>query len=174
MAGRSTRTFLAEGRLERAAAELAPGDLMLIQFGHNDENKEKPERYTDPEKAFPENLGIFVETAREKGALPVLMTPICIRCWQDGKLQPSHGVYPRVVRETAERLGVPVIDLYGESLRLVEEAGEEGSRKLFMDFDPGEEAREPQGRADNAHTRLAGADAFARAAARRLRELGII
>jgi lysophospholipase L1-like esterase len=170
MAGRSTRTFIAEGRLERASEDLAPGDLMLIQFGHNDENTEKPERYADPEKAFPENLEIFVRTARKKGAHPVLMTPICIRNWQEGKHLPSHGVYPQVVRDTADRLGVPLIDLYADSLRLVEEAGEKGSRKLFMNFLPGEESREPQGRTDNAHTRLAGADAFARAVAEHLRE----
>ena len=60
MAGRSTRTFLQEGRLERVMEEIGEGDLMLIQFGHNDENREKPERYTEPERAYPENLGIFV------------------------------------------------------------------------------------------------------------------
>ena len=171
MAGRSTRTFLAEGRLDRAVAELAPGDVMLIQFGHNDENTAKPERYADPERAYPENLGIFVQAAREKKALPVLLTPICIRDWQNGRLAPSHGVYPQVVRDTAKKLGVPVIDLYADSLRIVQEAGEEGSKRLFMHVAPGEDARYPDGQTDNAHTREAGADAFARAAAGHLREI---
>ena len=171
MAGRSTRTFLSEGRLERAAAELDAGDLMLIQFGHNDENTEKPERYADPDKAYPENLGLFVRAAREKGAVPVLMTPICIRNWKDGRLESSHGVYPQAVRETAAKLGVPLVDLYKDSLRIVDAAGEENSRTLFMNLAPGEDPREPEGRTDNAHTRLAGADQFARAAALRLAEL---
>ncbi len=173
MAGRSTRTYLAEGRLERAAEDLEPGDLMLIQFGHNDENTEKPERYADPENAYPENLSLFVKKARERRAVPVLMTPICMRNWADGKLEASHGVYPQAVRDTAEKLGTALIDLYAESLRIVEAAGEEGSKKLFMHIAPGEDSRYPEGKADNAHTRFAGGDAFARAAARRLLELGL-
>ena len=174
MAGRSTRTFLEEGRLDRVMEEIGPGDLMLIQFGHNDENTEKPERYADPDRAYPENLGIFVRRAREKGALPVLMTPICIRDWQDGRHEPSHGVYPGKVRETAAALQVPLIDLYAESLRIVEEMGEEKSAGLFMNLAPGEDPRQPEGRVDNAHTQEAGARAFAEKAAERLRELKLV
>lgn len=174
MAGRSTRTFLEEGRLERVLEEIGEGDLMLIQFGHNDENREKPERYTEPERAYPENLGIFVSKAREKKAVPVLMTPICIRNWQGGRHEPSHGVYPRKVRETAARLGVPLIDLYADSLRIVEEAGEERSEKLFMNLAPGEDPGQPEGRRDNAHTRRAGACAFAERIAAHLREMKLI
>ena len=174
MAGRSTRTFLQEGRLERVMEEIGEGDLMLIQFGHNDENREKPERYTEPERAYPENLGIFVSKAREKKAVPVLMTPICIRNWQEGRIEPSHGVYPQKVRETAARLGVPLIDLYADSLRIVEEAGEEKSEKLFMNLAPGEDPGQPEGRRDNAHTRRAGACAFAERTAAHLREMKLV
>lgn len=171
MAGRSTRTFLGEGRLDRALEDAGEGDLVLIQFGHNDENKEKPERYTEPEEEYPRNLKIFVDRAREKGSVPVLLTPICIRNWQGGVHEPSHGVYPRKVLETAEKLGVPCVDLYADSLKIVEEAGEEKSEKLFMNLEPGEDPGQPEGRRDNAHTREAGARAFAEAAARRLREM---
>jgi lysophospholipase L1-like esterase len=173
MAGRSTKTFLAEGRLE-PAGQADPGDLVLIQFAHNDENEKKPERYTAPWTEFPENLKFFIRFAREHGAVPVLLTPICMRIWQDGKLQPTHGEYPAAMRAVAEETGVPLIDLYTESFRIVESMGEEGSKALFMHFAPGEDPAYPDGSEDNAHTKRAGAERFAAAAARGLKELGLV
>ena len=165
-AGRSTRTFLGEGRLEPVKQEAAPGDLVLIQFAHNDENREKPERYAAARTDFRDNLALFVRAARERGARPVLLTPICMRIWEDGRLQPTHGEYPAGMRETAEELQVPLIDLYTESFRIVETLGEEGSRALFM-------YRTEAGE-DNAHTRRAGAERFAAFAAGQLRTLGLL
>ena len=173
MAGRSTKTFLAEGRLE-PAGQADPGDLVLIQFAHNDENEKKPERYTAPWTEFTENLRFFIRFAREHGAVPVLLTPICMRVWQDGKLQPTHGEYPAAMRSVAEEMNVPLIDLYTESFRIVEEMGEEGSKALFMHFAPGEDPAYPDGSQDNAHTKRAGAERFAAAAARGLKALGLV
>ena len=173
MAGRSTKTFLAEGRLE-PAGQADPGDLVLIQFAHNDENEKKPERYTAPWTEFTENLKYFIRFAREHGAVPVLLTPICMRIWQDGKLQPTHGEYPAAMRAVAEETDVPLIDLYTESFRIVEAMGEEGSKALFMHFAPGEDPAYPDGSEDNAHTKRAGAERFAEAAAQGLKELGLV
>ena len=173
MAGRSTKTFLAEGRLE-PAGQAGPGDLVLIQFAHNDENEKKPERYTAPWTEFTENLRFFIRFAREHGAAPVLLTPICMRIWQDGKLQPTHGEYPAAMRSVAEEMNVPLIDLYTESFRIVASMGEEGSKALFMHFAPGEDPAYPDGSEDNAHTKRAGAERFAEAAARGLQALGLV
>ena len=173
MAGRSTKTFLAEGRLE-PAGQADPGDLVLIQFAHNDENEKKPERYTAPWTEFTDNLKYFIRFAREHGAVPVLLTPICMRVWQDGKLQPTHGEYPAAMRAVAEETDVPLIDLYTESFHIVESMGEEGSKALFMHFAPGEDPAYPDGSEDNAHTKRAGAERFAAAAARGLKELGLV
>ena len=173
MAGRSTKTFLAEGRLE-PAGQAGPGDLVLVQFAHNDENEKKPERYTAPWTEFTENLRFFIRFAREHGAAPVLLTPICMRIWQDGKLQPTHGEYPAAMRSVAEEMNVPLIDLYTESFRIVESMGEEGSKALFMHFAPGEDPAYPDGSEDNAHTKRAGAERFAEAAARGLQALGLV
>ena len=173
MAGRSTKTFLAEGRLE-PAGHADPGDLVLIQFAHNDENEKKPERYTAPWTEFTENLRYFIRFAREHGAAPVLLTPICMRVWKDGKLQPTHGEYPAAMRSVAEEMNVPLIDLYTESFRIVEEMGEEGSKALFMHFAPGEDPAYPDGSQDNAHTKRAGAERFAAAAAEGLKALGLV
>ena len=173
MAGRSTKTFLAEGRLE-PAGQADPGDLVLIQFAHNDENEKKPERYTAPWTEFTENLRVFIRFAREHGAVPVLLTPICMRVWQDGKLQPTHGEYPAAMRSVAEEMNVPLVDLYTDSFRIVESMGEEGSKALFMHFAPGEDPAYPDGSQDNAHTKRAGAERFAAAAARELKALGLV
>ena len=173
MAGRSTKTFLAEGRL-KPAGQADRGDLVLIQFAHNDENEKKPERYTAPWTEFTDNLKYFSRFAREHGAVPVLLTPICMRVWQDGKLQPTHGEYPAAMRTVAEEMNVPLIDLYTESFRIVEEMGEEGSKALFMHFAPGEDPAYPDGSQDNAHTKRAGAERFAAAAAEGLKALGLV
>jgi len=174
MAGRSTRTFLAENRLQPAAEYACPGDLMLIQFAHNDENKEKPERYAAPRTDYSDNLRYFVRFARERKMVPVFLTPICMRVWENGQLQPTHGEYPAAMRAVAEEMEVPLIDLYTESFRIVEAMGEEGSKALFMHLSPGEDPRFPEGAQDNAHTRRAGAERFAAFAARELKAMGAI
>ena len=172
-AGRSTKSFLAEGRLQQLDGKLGEGDLLLVQFAHNDES-DKPERHTEPWTSFTDNLTFFVQFARERKAIPVLLTPICMRVWENGVLQPTHGEYLEAVRVLADKLKVPLIDLYAESWRLVAEMGEEGSKKLFMHIAEGEDPRYPQAITDNAHTRFAGADRFAAYAAKSLKALGLV
>ena len=172
MAGRSTRTFISEGRLDRLS-RMEKDSLMLIQFGHNDES-DKPERHADPWTAYYDNLKIFVSFARERGALPVLLTPVCMRVFKDGVLQETHGEYPAAMRAAAEETGTPLIDMYRFSFDTVSAAGEEGSRALFMFISPGEDPRYPDGLHDNAHTRRAGAFTFAGYAAAELKALGLV
>ena len=173
-AGRSTRTFLEEGRLQALDGKIMPGDLVLIQFAHNDENEKKPERYVAPWTGYRENLRIFADFAAQRGGRPVFLTPICMRVWENGVLRETHGEYPDAMRAEAQSLSVPLIDMYRESYRLVSEAGEEGSKAFFMHVALGEDARYPEGLSDNAHTRRAGAERFAACAARGLLEAGLI
>ena len=172
MAGRSTKSFLAEGRLQRIEGEIRAGDLLLIQFAHNDES-ELVWRHTDPWTSFSRNLEIFLDTAVLHGAQPVLLTPICCRCWKDGRLQPSHGDYPAAMRMLASRRGVPMIDLYRQSFDLVQSMGEDESRSLFMHLEKGAYPAYPDGQTDDTHTRRAGALAFARLAADGLKDFGL-
>ncbi len=173
MAGRSTKSFLAEGRLQRIETEIQQGDLLLIQFTHNDAS-ELVWRHTDPWTSFRANLEIFVDTALQNLATPVLMTPICIRNWQDGVLHDSHGDYPAVIRLLALQRKVPLIDLYAESFRLVSGMGEEESRKLYMHVQPDIYPDFMEGLEDNAHTQRAGAEAYARIAAETMKKLGLV
>ena len=168
MAGRSTKTFLQEGRLDALKGEIGAGDLLLIQFAHNDEG-EKPERHTEPEE-FGRNLERFIRFGREYGAVPILVTPICIRSWKDGKLQPSHGPYLAEMRKTAQKEKTELIDLYEESYRIVAEAGEEESKSYYMHTGPGEEPGYPEGKQDDTHTRRPSAEKYAAFVARKLLE----
>ena len=170
VAGRSTRTFLEEGRLQGIEPELEPGDWLLVQFGHNDES-DKPERHTQPWTSYVDNLSRFIDAARRRDARPVLLTPICLRTWENGALQPSHGDYPEAMRALARRRIVPLIDLYAGSLSIVRALGEVGSRALYMHLEKGEFERYPDGRNDDAHTREAGARAYAEYVAKALKTL---
>ena len=76
MCGRSSRTFIEEGRLARIEREIAPGDYLLIQFGHNDATMEKPEQYVKPYDEFAGFLRQYIRTARDRQATPVLVTPM--------------------------------------------------------------------------------------------------
>ena len=173
MAGRSTKSFLAEGRLQRLDGLLGTGDLLLIQFAHNDEN-EKPERHTEPWADFTDNLAVFIDFARERNAVPALLTPICMRVWENGVLQETHGEYKDAMRTLARKMAVPLLDIYQDSFRIVSEAGEEGSKAFFMHLAPGEDPRYPEGLSDNAHTKRFGAERFAACVAERLKDSGLV
>jgi lysophospholipase L1-like esterase len=131
--GRSTKSFLDEGRFGPVEAAMEPGDFLFIQFGHNDE-KDDPARHTDPETTFRENLLLFIRAARERGAKPVLLTPIARRLFDEaGNFRPgSHGAYPDAMRALAIDEDVPLIDLTEMTERFLPQLGDEPSKPLFM------------------------------------------
>ncbi len=131
--GRSTKSFLDEGRFGPVEAAMQPGDLLLIQFGHNDE-KADPARHTDPQTTFKANLRLFLDAASRKGAYPVLITPIARRLFDEqGNFRPgSHGAYPRAIRELAEETATPLIDLTAVTERYLAQLGDNESKPLFM------------------------------------------
>lgn len=173
MPGRSTKSFLSEGRLQRIETEIQPGDLLLIQFTHNDMS-DLVWRHTDPWTSFKNNLEIFIDTALQYGARPVLLTPICRRLFENGALRDSHGDYPRVIRLLAAQRNLPLMDLYEESRTYLNALGEEESRALFMHLRPGEYPAYPEGLEDNTHFRRAGAETWAGIAAKLLKNLGLV
>ena len=173
MGGRSTKSFLSEGRLQKIETEIQPGDLLLIQFTHND-TSDLVWRHTDPWTSFYHNLEIYVDTAQLHGAKPVLLTPICRRYWRNGVLLKSHDEYPDVIRTLAARRNVPLIDIYEKSTALVRRLGDEESRKLYLYAEPGVYPAYPGGSADDTHTQRAGAEAYARMTADGLKKFGLI
>lgn len=131
--GRSTKSFLTEGRFEPVMAEMGEGDFLFIQFGHNDEKPDEA-RHTDPDTSFRENLKRFIRGAEQAGAYPVLITPIARRLFDESGcfLPGSHGAYPEAMRQLGRELGVPVIDLTAVTEGYLAELGDEPSKPLFM------------------------------------------
>lgn len=172
--GRSTKSFLDEGRLEPIAKEIEEGDYLFIQFGHNDEKIQDPARYTEPFGTYMENLKLFIDTARNHGAKPVLITPLERRCFVDEKHLGAgeHGKYVEAVKRTAQQENVPLIDLHSQSRAAMEEAGVEETLKWFMHLKPGEYPSCPEGKEDNTHLKYEGAVKFAGLVAQGLKELG--
>lgn len=172
--GRSTKSFIDESRLAAIYNELRAGDFLLIQFGHNDEKVQDETRYTSPFGEYQENLGKFINVARNRNAYPVLITPLYRRLFDSsGTLsEHTHGEYPDAMKEVGARLQVPVIDLCEKSRQLLLKTGEERSRRWFMNFPAGEYRNYPEGKTDNTHLCYEGAIVFAGLVADGLRELG--
>lgn len=152
--GRSTRSFIDEGRLDAIAAELGRGDALLIQFGHNDAKFEDPTRYTDPDSDYPQLLMRYVQVARDKGATPVLVTPVARLLYDFGSLLDTHARYTLAMQQLAAREHVALIDLNDRSTRWIRALGEQGARPYFL-FVP------EQNKADGTHFSAAGATAVA-------------
>ena len=116
--GRSTKTFINEGLWQQVLDGASEGDYVFIQFGHNDESKEKVERYTNPED-FKANLSKFINEARALKAIPILLTPVSRRKFNDsGIAQETHKVYSKLVKEVADSETVLFIDLDAKSRSL--------------------------------------------------------
>ncbi len=170
MNGRSTRTFVGENRWQAILDKLKPGDYVFIQFGHNDQSKEKVDRYTPPED-FHRNLTRFVKDVRGRKATPVLLTPVMRRRFtKEGAFYDVHGEYPDITRRVASEQNVPLIDMHRKSEKVLVKYGPEESRKLFLQLKAGEHANYPKGVDDNTHFSPAGADIMASLAVEGIRE----
>lgn len=170
--GRSTRTFIEEGRWQALIDYIRPGDYVFIQFGHNDESVRKKDRYTPPAD-YRRNLERFVADVRTRKATPILLTPVARRKFEGGQLQPSHGEYPEIVRAIAKERQVALIDLLARSETILREAGDEGSKAMFLWLKPGQHPNYPQGLEDDTHFSPIGAKRMAEAVADGLRELDL-
>lgn len=161
--GRSSRSFRTEGRWQVVLDRLQPGDWVLIQFGHNDQKVESPERYSHAYTGYREHLSQYVRETRAKGAFPLLMTPIVRRNFNEsGTLVDTHGAYPLVVRLLALELQVPFVDMQLLTERKLIELGPEQSRHLHLVYEPGEHPFFPDGKADNTHLSPQGAECYAK------------
>lgn len=171
--GRSTKSFIAEGKWQALIDSVNKGDFVFIQFGHNDQSKDKGERYTPPDD-FKNNLIRFVAEVRAKGANPVLMTPVMRRRFdKDGKFYDTHGEYPGHTRAVAEAHKVPLIDMQRKSESVIVRYGLEGSRKLFLQLKTGENPNYPDGVDDNTHFSPLGAEEMAKLAVEGINETRI-
>ncbi|WP_276617588.1 rhamnogalacturonan acetylesterase [Streptomyces coryli] len=173
--GRSSLSFLAEGRLDALVDTLRPGDLVLIQFGHNDQKAEDPTRYTDPATTYRHHLLRLVAAVRAARAVPVLLTPVERRSFgPDGSAQQTHGPYAETARSVAAEEQVALIDVQAASHALWQQLGPEASKDAFLWLGPGDHPNHPRGAQDDTHVRSRGAIEIARLVARGLRAAGLL
>lgn len=181
--GRSSKSFINEGRWDKVMEKLRPGDYVIIQFGHNDE-KPKADRHTDPGSTFDDNLRKFVNEARSKGATPILMNSIVRRNFPDQNgiaaeetddkqksveawkvdnpaegeiLVDTHGDYIVAPKNVANELAAFFIDMNSATHELVQNLGTERSKALFMWIPENTYEFCPKGKIDNTHLNIKGA-----------------
>jgi len=155
--GRSTKTFISEKLWQKVVDNAQEGDYVFIQFGHNDEAKDKGERYATPD-TFKMNLTKFITEARARKAIPVLFTPVSRRKFDEsGRALETHKEYAAYVKEVAGKEKVFFIDLDTKSRELYQQFGKENSALLFLQLKPGEHPNYPDGREDNTHFNELGA-----------------
>ena len=160
--GRSTRTFIEEHRWDSTLAALKDGDYVFIQFGHNDEVPTK-KSYTTPDD-FKANLKRFILEARAKKAIPVLLTPVSRRRFDEqGNFFDTHGEYGTYVRQVAEETSVAFIDMQIISMAILVRYGRKESTKLFLHCAEGEHPNYPNGIIDDTHFNDLGATVMAEA-----------
>jgi len=158
--GRSSKSFIAEKRLNFIELCLRKGDKLIISFSHNDE-KPDPMRNTDPRITFPEYLSMYVDAARRQGAEPILVTPIARRMFNEaGRLLPTHGQYPDAMRNLASYRGVRLVDLEKATMGMVQSAGVENSKQIYCHVPAGSK-NYPDGLNDNSHLQEEGASRIA-------------
>ena len=131
--GETMKSFLTSLRWDKLLSEVRPGDVVLIQFGHNDEKKQWPRTYAAPDGAYPAYLAAFVADVRQRGGRPVLVTPVARRTFKGGRIENSHAGYDDAVRATATRLDVPLIDLTRQTTQFYESLGPDLAPLAFAD-----------------------------------------
>lgn len=168
--GRSTRSFIYEGRWDSVYIKLHKGDYVIIQFGHNDGSMQKTERYATPQE-YEYNLRKFIRETQLMHANPILATPIVRRRFDENhQFYDTHGVYPEIMRKLSIELEIPLLEMHKESMLMVNELGFEKSKKIYLHIEPNTFDSLPNGQIDNTHFSEFGAMEMAKIAAEEIRK----
>lgn len=165
--GASTESHRLEGLWAAVLDATSRDDLVVLQFGHNDQKHEHLAAFG----GFTARLTDMVTEVRSRGAHPVLCTPVARRHFEHGQLLHTHGDYPAAVIALAEQLEVPLLDLHARTRELIESLGETASRRLFTQLPAGASPLYPEGIEDNTHFSIEGAITIAEIVAEQLAPL---
>lgn len=170
--GRSTNSFIREGRWDRLISEVRAGDYVFIQFGHNDAST-RPERHTSYED-YERNLVGMIDDVRRKQATPVLLTSVVMRTFVNGHLTDDRlKGYPVITRRVAKEQDVAMIDINLKTRDFVTMLGDEDSRPYYRWVEPGEDPTNPEGLKDDTHMMEKGAKQVAQFVAEGVMELDL-
>jgi lysophospholipase L1-like esterase len=168
--GLTLRSFKAGLRLKKIISVIKPGDYLIVEFAHNDE-KEKGEGI-GPWDSYSASIREYVQAARDKGANPILITPVQRRAFNaDGTLKPTHGDYPDAMRKVAQEMNVPLVDITKLTTTLYESWGDEPSRKAFVQYPANTFPGQKEKLEDNTHFNSFGANEIALCVIKGLRDL---
>lgn len=173
MGGRSSKSFVLEGKLDEILDDIKPEDYLFIQFGHNDATASRPNRFVSAED-FSNWMQPYIDGARQRGATPVLVTPVVRYSYNDAGFKEDFKAYGDVMRQMAAAQNLPLIDLSRASIDLANEFGIEGAKSFFLHVQPGEyEGAYANGATDSTHLQYYGAYKFAQCVAREILNLPI-
>jgi lysophospholipase L1-like esterase len=154
--GLSLGSFLSSNRLKKVLNMMKPGDYLFIEFGHNDQKEKGPD--DGAFKSYSERMKLFVTEFRNKGGIPVIVSPANRRSFgDDGKISNSLGDYPAAAKKVAEELKVPFIDLNAMTKKLYETLGPDNSKKLFVIYPANTFPDQKEALNDNTHFNSYGA-----------------
>jgi lysophospholipase L1-like esterase len=159
--GRSSKSFISEGKWLSVYDSLKSGDYLIIQFGHNDEKPDSV-RHTEPFTSYKQTLKSYIDEARSKNVIPIICSSIVRRHFDStGNLKDTHGDYIKAASEIARETNTPFIDMEDKSRKLVSGLGREKSKSLFLFCKPGEYLTRPKGVQDSTHLNSYGAHQIA-------------
>lgn len=175
--GRSSRSFVEEGKLDDLLEDIKPGDYLFVQWGHNDSTYSRPNRYVSSED-FEEWIQYYIDGALQRGATPVLVTPVARYSYNtdaDGNLTSfvsNFEAYRQVMLTMASEQNIPLIDLTARSIELCNSFGIEGAKSLFLWVAAGEypDGAYAGGASDSTHLQYYGAYKFAQCVAKGIQE----
>lgn len=150
-AGRSSRTFVTEGLWDKVLGDMKPGDVVLIQFGHNDggplntdrargslpgigeETKEvvMPNGKSEAVHTYGWYMRKMVSDAKAKGATPIVLSLTVRNIWNDGKVERGSGKFGQWAAEVATAQGVAFLDLTTIVANSYEKLGQESVKEFF-------------------------------------------
>lgn len=173
--GRSSRSFIEQGRLAAIHQVIRAGDYLFVQFGHNDATVGNPERYTSPADYKEYLRNDYIRATRARGATPVVVTPVSRRSYNasTGKFNVSFPAYVDAAKAVAREEGAPLVDLAAASRVYLDGVGIEGSKGIFLWLAAGQYPNFPNGVQDNTHFQERGAVEMARLVSRAVAGLGL-
>lgn len=153
MAGRSTRTFIKEGRWAKVDSMLKPGDYVMMQFGHNEgsepdtnkagyrgvlkgtgeETKELiwPDGKPETVHTYGWYIRQFIRDAKAKGAIPIVLSMIPRNQWRRNKVIRADQDYGKWAKEVAEQEKAYFIDLNRITTDQYDRMGPDQVKALF-------------------------------------------
>jgi len=132
MAGRSSKSFINEGRLDSILKVIGQDDYLFIQMGHNDAALDKSERYTEANSEYKKYLKIYIDAARKHGAIPILITPVATLKYKDECFVNEFPEYCTAMKQLSISENVQCIDLMAKSLEYFGGVGYNETYTMFM------------------------------------------